>query len=190
MKKAYLLLLFILFNISMFGQAEEFNLGQVSNEEKEMADKWLANLYEMGVVVTKDSVHYNGEAKWIMGDSLYRNFLYPSEYSWGAVSALLERKALKPAFWYMINLYSMDLANRDKVLSIIASYDKILRMDEILLSTYYTYIAFDSEVCVLVDGKPTQIIRPDIAEKKLAATKEMVEQVMFYRKQLEGEEKN
>lgn len=56
-------------------------------------------------------------------------------------------------------------------------------MDKALVATYYTNIAFDPEVYTIVDGKeqPREVSRPDIAEKKLLATKEIVDHVMYYR---------
>jgi hypothetical protein len=54
-------------------------------------------------------------------------------------------------------------------------------MDKILLSTFYTYAFADPEACRILNNKP-EIVRPDILEKKLRTTRELVNYIWINRK--------
>ena len=146
------------------------------------AQAWIDDLYTPGVTYVGDSVHFNDETRRITTDSLYRSIIYPPAYSWAIVSALMQEKAIKPAVWHLINLYLADTANHTMVMQLILPLDEVLEMDRVLVAAYYTYIAFDPDVYTIVDGRTASVRRPDIAEKKLLATKAITEQVFAHRK--------
>ena len=146
--------------------------------QEAIAKAWLDNLYTPGVTIKGDSVYFDDETRIITSDSSYRKIIYPETYSWTMVQALMQRKAIKPAVWHLINLYQMDTTNRKMVLQMILPLDQVLEMDRVMTATYYTYIAFDPDVYTIVNGKTTEVKRPDIAEQKLIATKAITDYIL------------
>lgn len=177
------LLLFCLYG-SLYSSAQGINLEdyRMSPEKQAVYERWLQDLYEMGVEVKGDSIVLNVEAKHILQDTNYYKVIYPSTYHWQSVQVLMKRMALKPAFWYMINIFQQnDPRTRDVVLNAIVTFDQMFEMDKVLISTLYTYIRFDPMVTTVKDGQAMEVERPDIAEQKMLATKEIVGYVLAQR---------
>ncbi len=142
---------------------------------------WMADLTEMGVENKDDSFYVKKEVLKLMKDETYRKSVYPKKYSWPAVVSLMNQMELKKAFWHLINLYQTDIEHRNIVIGTVIKYDSLMAMDKILLSTYYTYAFTDPEVYRITNNKP-DIYRPDILEKKLKTTKEIVGYIWENRK--------
>ncbi|MEL6987669.1 MAG: hypothetical protein AAGK97_07530, partial [Bacteroidota bacterium] len=119
------------------------------------------------------------EVQELLADESSMNIMYPDTYSWETALALMNQMMLKPAFWYLINLYSTD---KEKVMKVVLQYDSIIEMDKALISAMYTYGMIDPSVATIQNNKP-EITRPDIAESKLAIVKEMVKYIVYYRNQ-------
>jgi hypothetical protein len=142
--------------------------------------KWMKDLNEMGVEKKKDTFFVKEEVIRLLKDSVYRKSVYPVKYNWPAVIVLLNNMELKKAFWHLINLYETDSAHRDIIVGTFVLYDSLMDMDKILLSTYYTYAFADPESCRVKNNKP-DIFRPDILERKLRTTKEIIGYIWFSR---------
>ncbi|MBL0154255.1 MAG: hypothetical protein IPP93_12515 [Chitinophagaceae bacterium] len=181
-KKFITINLVLLLCLAELSQAQPFMKIDTTRESVAYWQHWLGDLTEMGVDKTKDSFFVREEVVKMMKDSAYRKTIYPTAYNWPAVTELLGKMELKKAFWHMINLYETDTAHRDIVVGTFLLYDSLLDMDKILLSTYYTYAFTDPEVCRIKNNKP-DIFRPDILERKLRTTRELVSFVWGYRKQ-------
>jgi hypothetical protein len=183
-KVTTLVWVFILTSGIALGQpARDTTVQSGSHDDRDArAQAWLDDLYTPGVTIRDDSVHFNAETRRIVSDSLYRLVIYPPTYSWPIVQALMQKKAIKPAIWYLINLYRADTANRAMVLQMILPLDEVLDMDRVLVAAYYTYIPFDPEVHTIVNGRSVAVTRPDIAEQKLLAMKAITDQVYARRK--------
>jgi hypothetical protein len=153
-----------------------------SRRSVEYWQHWLADLTTHGVEKKKDSFFVREEVVRLLRDSQYRQSVYPAVYTWPAVTSLLDRMELKTAFWHLINLYDSDTARRQLVLGTVALYDSVIDMDKVLLSTYYTYAFADPRVCRLAGGKP-DIYRPDLLEKTLRTTREIIGYLWMYRKE-------
>lgn len=164
----------------VFGQPDTLNEHLL--QQNEAAAEWLDDLYGHGVEIKGDSVYFNDETRRIATDSLYRDMIYPGTYTWERVAALMQSRILKPALWYLINLYHTDTGRREWVMNMILPLDQVLEMDRALLAAFYTYIAFDPEVYTVVNGKTVDVRRPDIAEQKLMATKAIVDRIFAQRK--------
>ena len=181
----YLILCFgLIISLESFGQEEERpdpNSMEFSDEENEAAQNFLNNLYETGIGHVGDSVVLNEEAKLLLSSEEYRKLMYPPQYNWETVRALMDKKALKQAFWYMINIYPASDENKDLVLKMLVPFDTYIEMDKVMISTYYTYISFDPEVSKIEDGVITETLRPDIAEEKLKHTEDIVKNILYYR---------
>lgn len=147
--------------------------------------KWLTDLNEMGVEQKKDSLIIKEEVMRIVKDSVYRKSIYPQKYSWPGALALMKGMELKKAFWHMINIYIADTTTRSMVIGTFVQYDSLIEMDKLLINTYYTYAFTDPEACRIIKNKP-DIFRPDIMEKKLLITKEIIGSVLYYRKKRKG----
>ncbi|MFT7452570.1 MAG: hypothetical protein ACI9VN_003305, partial [Patescibacteria group bacterium] len=167
--------------VVMFGQAAGSSDLEITPEMNEASQKWMDGLYEHGVKVVGDSMTYNEESRMILKDSTYRNFIYPEKYTWNTTQALLKKMALKQAFWYLVNLYNADPKHKEMVLKVIIPFDQMLEMDKVIISSFYSYIPFDPEVSIVENGMTTAIIRPDLAEQKLLAAKEVVNYIRYYR---------
>ncbi len=152
-----------------------------SKASVEYWQNWMADLNDMGVEKREDSFFVKKEVLKLMKDENYRKTVYPKQYSWPAVVNLMSQMELKRAFWQLINLYQTDIKNRNIVIGTVFKYDSLMPMDKILLSTYYTYAFTDPEVYRITKNKP-DIYRPDILEKKLRTTKEIVGYIWENRK--------
>ena len=144
--------------------------------------KWLNDLQEMGVETRNDSLIIHREVMKLFTDTVYRNEVYPPQYNWPQAVELLRTLELKKAFWHMLNLYETDAVNRSYVLGTFMAYDSLMKMDKILLSTFYTYAFADPRVSRVKNNKP-DIFRPDILELKLANLKEIITHIWYYRDQ-------
>jgi len=153
-----------------------------TRESREYWNKWLNNLLEMGVEQKDDSLFIKEEVVRLVRDSVYRNSIYPKKYEWPAVLKLMKAMELKKAFWHLINIYMADTANRSMVLGTFILYDSLVEMDKILINAYYTYAFTDPRVCRIKNNKP-EIFRPDLLEKHLLITKEIINNIQYYRKE-------
>lgn len=174
------LLFFCIFLNFAFSQNTPIPLPNYTPEQEEAAKKWIDNLYEIGFDVKGDSVSVSEEVKLLASDKAYYQLVYPAEYTWEYTLALMKKSALKPAFWHMINIYYKQPKYKDLVLQTIIPYDQIFQMEKILVSSYYTYAPYDPEVSHMINGE-RKFARPDIAEAKLMAVKEIVDHVLYYR---------
>ena len=160
--------------------------GQTHNSEKTRYDEasisWLAELAEKGYEIKDDSILVSKEFQRILQDSAYRELLYPKTYTWTKTTNLIQTQQLKQAFWYMINLYPKSEKNKKMAVRSVLAYEKVFKMDEVLLNTFYTYSFMDPEVSEVNNGIP-EITRPDIMEAKLRNVKEIIGYIHIYRKQ-------
>ena len=65
---------------------------------------WIQGLYSSDFFVEGDSTRYLLEKEKLLGDSVYRQLVYPDSYTWPVAAVLIKRQELKKAFWYFINL--------------------------------------------------------------------------------------
>ena len=163
-------------------------LAQTTQNTKQSEDQslnWIIELGEKGFELKKDSILLNDEFQKILNDSSYRALIYPEVYTWTRATWLIDQKELKKAFWYFINLYPKNEKNKKIVVRSVLAYEKVFKMDEVMVNTFYTYSTFDPSINKIVDGVP-EIIHPDILEAKLRDVKEIVEYIYIYRKQQKG----
>jgi hypothetical protein len=151
-----------------------------SKENVEYWNKWVSNLTDMGVEATRDSFYVKEEVIKALTDSSYRATVYPEKYEWPLAIDLLQKMELKKAFWHLMNLYESDPEHRSLILGTFVAYDSLMDMSKVLLSTYYTYGFADPRVCRIKNNKP-DIYRPDLLEKGLIRTKEMVNNILASR---------
>jgi len=142
----------------------------------------MLELYTKGIEISEDSISISKETQKTLQDSAYRAKIYPEVYTWVDAKKYMKDQELKKAFWFFINLYPRNETNKKLVIESVITYDQLLKMDEIMANTFYTYGMTDPEVCIIKDGK-TEIIRPDILEAKFRTTREIVSYIIAYRKQ-------
>jgi hypothetical protein len=178
--KNNILLIFGFFAVcsDIYGQTSKISIK--SNDT--VIATWVKDLYEPGVKVEEDSIFMNEEAQKLMNDEIYRNLIYPKSYTWQTTLNLIQKQELKKAFWYFINLYLVSDQNKDLVIKSILTYDKLFKMDKVLVSTFYTYSLTDPEIGTIKEGK-SNVTSPHIMEKKLQALKEMLFYLDKYRKE-------
>lgn len=175
-KSCAFILLFLCLALAGQTQGKAAPRIDTSRASIEYWQKWLSSLTEMGVESKSDSFFVREEVVRLLKDSAYRSTVYPSVYKWPAVTSLLKKMELKKAFWQMINLYQTDTGRRNLVVGSFILYDSLMDMDKVLLGTFYTYAFTDPEVCRVKNGKP-DIFRPDILEKKLRTTREIIQYI-------------
>jgi hypothetical protein len=134
---------------------------------------WLKDLYEPGVKVIGDSMRIDKEAERLLNDKEYRNEMYPKAYTWEAAIGFIQKQEIKKASWFFLNLFLTSDKNKELVVKSILTYDKIFKMDRILVSSYHTYSFTDPEIGTIEDGN-SKITAPHIMEKKLNALKAML----------------
>lgn len=134
---------------------------------------WLRGLYEPGVQMNGDSIVMNDEAKRLFSDSVYRKIIYPPTYDWDMVKYFIKNQYLQQAFWFLINLYSVNDKNKELVIKTLLTYDKVFNADKILVSAFHTYCFTDPDIAVIHEGQ-LKVVAPQVMEKKLNALKEML----------------
>ncbi len=174
--------------LAAFSQPQSFMRVDTSKQSIEHWQKWLEDLNSKGVEQKNDSFFVKEEVVKLLKDSNYRKSVYPAQYNWPDVVKLLNQMELKKAFWHLINLFITDSTHRDIIVGTFVLYDSVMDMDNILLNTYYTYAFTDPEVCRLVNNKP-DIFRPDLLERKLRVTRQIVNYIWINRKNKKGNQK-
>jgi hypothetical protein len=142
--------------------------------------RWLEDLNEKGLEIDGDSIIMGKEFQRALQDENYRKLIFPDNYSWEKTILFIQEQDLKKAFWYMINLYPQSETNKELVVKSVVTYDKLFKMDELLVNTFYTYSYLDPQVSQIVDGIP-EIVRPDIQESKLADVREIIRYIQYFR---------
>jgi len=158
-------------------------------DQNELAKKWLVDLSEKGIEVTDDSIKLSKEFQKVLLDENYRATIYPETYTWEKVLMFIQTQELKKAFWFFINLYPESEKNKELVIKSVLTYDKLFKMDELLVNTFYTYCFIDPEVCIIKDGVP-EVAHPDILEGKLRNVKEIIGFINYYRRKAEEKTQN
>ena len=184
MRKCGMIALCWVLGLTVSGQPQpQFYKIDSTAESEKYWSAWFENLFEMGVELNKDSIKINEEAKKIITDSNYRKSIYPEIYTWEATTAHLKIMELKKGFWFLINLYSSDTANKDLVIQSLVPFDKMMDMQKVLTSTFYSYAMLDPKVCTYNNGKPV-ITRPDLIELRFSKLKEIVSYIIYFRNEL------
>lgn len=186
--KNYIILILLLSCLSLLSQSPL----QTTNGDKSISKEdivttlnTLKSLSEKGITMSGDSVVTSKEFRKLLNNEQYRSTFYPNIYTWEETIYSIKNKELKKTFWFLINIYPTSEQNKELVLKSVLTYDQLVKMDEVLLNTFYTYIFADPTVNIITDRKP-EIVRPDILEAKLNNVKEMITYIRFYRKQKES----
>ena len=148
-------------------------------KNEKLNEEWFKNLTKKGVSSGEKEIFFSEEAIKLLNDSSYRTEIYKDNYSLYDVGISLSNMDIKLAFWQMINIYPQ---NKDTLIKYIYAYDKILPVDEIVLSSFYTYAFFDPKITNLSSGKP-EVYRPDIFEEYFRRTKEIVYYLNYLRRE-------
>lgn len=180
-------LLFILLLQFNYSQAQLDSAKVVSNETK-LLQNWIDDLYEAGVSMNGDSIYVSIDAQRLIIDQSFRSLVYPENYTWDKALDLIDKKEIKIAFWHFINLYLISDEYKNLVVTSILTYDQVLDMDKIMVSTFYSYCYMDPEIGSIENGVP-EIVAPHILEKKLQAVKDIIYYLERY-KEKEGESLN
>jgi len=186
MSKYFNIIIYIVFVNISFGQnnlnPEKIKLSKedITNiiESEQKLKEWIGQLKEPGVRINGENMEFNAVAQALISNKKLRNIIYKENYSFEDVKKSLEQLNIQLAFWQMINIYPN---NKKKVLEYIYSYDSLIPVDEIVIASFYTYSFFDPNVTKIIDNKPV-VERPDIFEKMLLSTKEIVAYVQEFRK--------
>jgi len=147
---------------------------------------WLKSIYEEGVTISEDSLTINAETSRLLTDETYRKLLYPKTYSWEAAKYFIQGQDLKKAFWYLLNLYLVNEKNKEVVIKSLMLYDRLFKMDKILVNVFYTYVFTDPEIGTLAEGQ-SRVTAPHIMERKLNALKDILFYLEKYRPLTEKE---
>jgi hypothetical protein len=189
MKLIFILLLTVMWLPGSAQQPQTVMAIDTTQQSREYWNKWLNDLFDMGVERKNDSVYVKEEVIKLVRDSAYRNSIYPAKYDWPLAVNLLKAMELKKAFWHLINIYMTDTARRNMVLGTFIVYDSLMEMDKMLINAYYTYAFTDPRVCRIKNNKP-DIYRPDLLEKHLNTTKEIINKIQYYRREKAAKKKN
>ncbi len=166
-----------------FGQGQD-SISPAQNAFLKETIVSLNDLMVKGLQMDEDSVIASEELLRLMNDPEYRNQVYPETYTWQQTVNFMSSMDFKKTFWFYINLYPENETNKQMVLKAVLSYDKLIKMEEVMINTFNTYCFTDPQVSVIKEGKP-EIVRPDIFESKLRNVKEIVAYILAYRKQQE-----
>lgn len=167
-------------NFAYCQDSATINNGTAEKNEKYW-QKWITNLYELGIEKTKDSLKISDDVKHIITDSNYRKLIYLKDYTLPAFVDMLNKDQTKIAMWYLINIYGTQKEKQNFLMDIVIQFEQGLEMDKVLISTFYTYAMLDPEVGTLKNGK-IEIIRPDLLEQKFNTVKEMIAHIISNRK--------
>jgi hypothetical protein len=154
--------------------------GQSQDYRDSVIIGWIQDLYTSDLFVEGDSTRYLLEKERLLGDSVYRQLVYPETYTWPVAAELIKRQELKKAFWYFINLYRDDKKNKDMVLTCFLTYSKLFKMDEVIFNTFYTYCETDPQISKIKDGEAI-MYAPHILEEKEDAMIDILTYMKQYR---------
>ena len=186
MKKAGIIITGCMLWLAVSGQSQPlYSTKDTSAESAKIWDAKIKDLYDVGVVMSKDSIRINEESRKIILDSNYRKVVYPTTYMWNEVVTLLKANELKKGFWYLINIYGNDTVNNKLVIESLVPYEQVIDMKKALISIFYSYALLDSRFCTINNGKPL-ITRPDMLEKKFGQLKEIIAYIDYFRKLRKG----
>ena len=183
--KYFLSIIIFCLSINTFSQAPKGKKTLTKQEQNEIILNFLIDLNEKGIEIKGDSVIVSKEYTKVLNDEKYRSKVFPKTYTWEIALNYFKTQELKIDFWHLINLYPINDKNKDLVTKSFITYDKLFKMDEIIINTFYTYCFLDPEINIIKDGKP-EVVRPDILEKKLSYVKEIVGNILSYRQQQEA----
>ena len=153
--------------------AQDTKPAPAETKTKDSVLVWLKDLYEPGVKVEYDSLVISKEAERLLNDKEYRKVMYPSVYTWDMAKVFIQQQEIKKALWFFINLYLVNDKNKELVVKSILVYDKLFKMEKMLVSSFYTYSLTDPEIGTIEEGN-SKITAPHIMEKKLNALKAML----------------
>ncbi len=168
---AYLIVILCLIFTNSYAQTTVASKTDVAKDSSIM--DWMKDLYEPGVSLSADSLSISKETERLLTDKEYRSTVYPQNYTWQAAISFIKKRELKKALWFFINLYLINDQNKELVVKSILVYDKIFKMDKVLVSSFYTYSLTDPEIGKIEEGH-SEITAPHIMEKKLNALKGML----------------
>jgi len=154
--------------------------GQSQDYRDSVIIDWIQDLYSSDLFVEGDSTRYLLEKERLLGDSVYRQLVYPETYTWPVAAELIKRQELKKAFWYFINLYRDDKKNKDMVLTCFLTYAKLFKMDEVVFNTFYTYCTTDPQISEIKNGEAV-MYAPHILEEKEDAMIDILAHMKQYR---------
>lgn len=152
------------------------NTNILSDKEQKSVDTWISKLYEVEANLKKDSILVNDEIIRLHRDAEYRKIIYPEIYTWTDALYFVETKQLSVAFWYFINLYKLNEKNKELVVKSFITYNQLLDMEKVLISTFYTYCITDPKI---MDNEKQEIKAPHILEEKL----DIVNEIIFFVKE-------
>ena len=182
MKKNIVFVLFFLFLGASVIAQKPVAAQTGSSDGVQFVKNWEKELFDVGMSVQNDSLHFSEESQRLLRDSVYRSNSYPKKYNWPEAIQLMNKMELKKAFWHMINLYRTDTARKELVLQVFVKYDSLIDMEKVLINSFYTYALTDPEICVFQSGKPV-IRHPEVLEGKLNDTKEIIGIIRYNREQ-------
>ena len=140
---------------------------------------WVKGLYEPGVKEIGDSIELSAEANRLLTDENYRVRVYPKTYTWEPALQFIQSQDIKIAFWYMINLYMINEKYRELAIKSFLTYDRLFKMNQVLVNTFYTYVLADPEIIHIKNGVST-VYAPHVMEAKLNALKEILGYIEKY----------
>ena len=166
-------LIFFYQPLTLVGQDSSSAMTDAQKQEVISTLMALGELSKPGLIQQGDSIMQNEEFARLLDDSLYRQQIYPHNYSWEEAGLLLKQKEFKKALWYLINLYPESEENKLKTIQVSLALGSVIKIDEAFTNTFSTYCYTDPEVSTVVNGE-AEIQRPDILESKMRDLKELL----------------
>lgn len=180
-----IILLLIFSSVAVNGQKKHESVADsitVSADQLKKTLDLLKDLNTKGIDFMNDSLVISEEFSRLLSDEAYFKTVYPDAYSWEQTIAFIEAGDLKKAFWFLINLYPLSDKNKELVIRSVLAYDAMVKMDQVLINTFYTYAFADPEASIIADKTP-EITKPDIFENKLRTVKELILYIYTHREQ-------
>ncbi|MBC7511684.1 MAG: hypothetical protein H7320_23520 [Ferruginibacter sp.] len=144
-----------------------------TSEKQAYSLEWLQDLYEPGVTMKNDSLVINKEAERLLNEASYRASIYPATYTWEAAAEFIRKDEIKKALWYFINLYTVNVQNKEIIIKSLLVYNRVFKMDKALMSSFYTYSLTDPEIGKIENGH-SEITAPHVMENKLNSLKALL----------------
>ena len=166
-------LIFFYQPLTLVGQDSSSAMTDAQKQEVISTLMALGELSKPGLIQQGDSIMQNEEFARLLDDSLYRQQIYPHNYSWEEAGLLLKQKEFKKALWYLINLYPESEENKLRTIQVSLALGSVIKIEEAFTNTFSTYCYTDPEVSTVVNGE-AEIQRPDILESKMRDLKELL----------------
>lgn len=173
--RIFIFIFFFLFSGNAFCQSDTTQV-KISKDSLAKIEKtikrWQKEFRKKGIMMDGDTLSKNPEFKKLIKDEAYRKTIYPEKYSWEKALEFFKANEMEKYLWFLINIYPTTQLNKEYVIKSMLSFDESVKIDKLLMKSFFTYCFTDPTLGIIKRGKPV-ITHPELFMKKFKDVKEI-----------------